>query len=514
MKKQLLLSLLIFFILSHANAYTTVPDIITDSMVLQQNVRVPVWGNALPGESVTVAFNHQVKTTKAGDDGKWMIYLDPMHADEIPQTMVITGINTIRLKGILIGEVWLCSGQSNMQLTLSLTNKGDSVIASANYPLVRLFNISRDIAFHHHHGAIGVWQNCTPSSVKEFSAAAYYFAVALQQKLNVPVGIINSSFGGSQAEAWIPESYLHSSDLQPCVDRGKMWIAERAKVQKEYASTIQEWKIYAAKERAAGRIPKEAPHQPEALREYRPAASIYENMIRPLLPFAIRGNIWYQGENNEDRAEQYGVLLPTLIRAWREKWNEADFPFGIVQLPNFRDAKSDPADEAWSHLRDAQRWTSDTVANTGLIVTIDIGEAHNIHYKDKLDVGKRMCRWALSDVYHQQTLPGGPVFEKAETSGKRMIVTFKVTGSGLTTTDGKAPQEFALAGADHQWHWAKAKIINKNQMVVWSTEVRKPLAVRYAFNDNPKDPNLTNDSKIPASPFRSDNWPGPTHGKR
>ena len=514
MNKKCFLSLLVFFILSNAKAYTTLPDIIRDSMVVQQNVRVPVWGNALPGEAITITFDHQVKTIKAGDDGKWIIYLDPMSANAIPQTMVIAGINTIHLKGILIGEVWLCTGQSNMQLTLPLTNMGDSVIASANYPMVRLFNISRDIAFHHHHGSIGVWESCTPSSVKEFSAAAYYFAVALQQKLKVPIGIINSSFGGSEAEAWIPKTYLHTKDLQPCIDRGKIWAVQRADVQKEYDSTILQWKMYAEKERAAGRIPKEAPHQPEALREYRPSGSIYEMMIKPLIPFAIRGNIWYQGENNEGRAEQYGILLPTLIRAWREKWKDPGLVFGIVQLPNFRDAKSEPADEAWSHLRDAQRWTSDTVSNTGLIVTIDIGEGHNIHYKDKLDLGKRMCQWALADVYHQKELPGGPVFEKAEPRGRKMIVSFKVTGSGLTTVDVKSPQEFALAGDDHHWYWAKAKIINKNQVVVWSDKVKKPVAVRYAFNNNPKDPNLTSNSKIPASPFRSDNWPGPTHGKR
>jgi sialate O-acetylesterase len=237
-------------------------------------------------------------------------------------------------------------------------------------------------------------------------------------------------------------------------------------------------------------------------------------MIKPLIPFAIRGNIWYQGENNEERAEQYGILLPTMIRAWRQKWLEGNFSFGIVQLPNFRNSMPQPADEAWSHLRDAQRWTSDTVPNTGLIVTIDIGEAHNIHYKDKLDVGKRMCQWALADVYHIPELPGGPVFEKAEVKANKIIATFKIIGRGLTTSDGKAPQEFALAGDDQQWHWAKAKIINKSQILIWSAEVKKPVAVRYAFNNNPKDPNLTNDSKLPASPFRSDNWSGPTHGKR
>jgi hypothetical protein len=192
MKKQLFLFLLISSIIYNANAYTILPDIITDSMVLQQLMPVPIWGKALPGEEVTVQFDKQVKKTRAGEDGKWIVYLDQMEANTNPQTMLITGINTIRLKGILIGEVWICSGQSNMQLTLPLTNKGDSVIASANYPMFRVFNISRDIAFHHHHGTIGVWQNCTPKSVMEFSAAAYYFGLALQQKLKVPVGIINS----------------------------------------------------------------------------------------------------------------------------------------------------------------------------------------------------------------------------------------------------------------------------------------------------------------------------------
>lgn len=495
-------------------AYVHLPDILSDSMVLQQNMRVPLWGNALPGEAVTVTFNGQQKNTKANDQGKWIIYLDPMKANATPQTMIIRGINTIHLKGILIGEVWLCSGQSNMQHTLSTTNNGDSVIASAHDPMLRLFNVNRQVAFKHKYGPIGQWNSCTPASLRPFSAAAYYFGVELQKKLHVPVGIINDSYGGSQAEAWTPRAYLHTPELQPCIDREKMWEAQRAAVQEQYAKALEAWKKYAANERAAGRKPKEAPHQPEALREYRIAGSLYENMIAPLIPFAIKGNIWYQGESNEDRAEQYGVLLPTLIRAWREKWNEGNFPFGIVQLPNYRDHQPYPEDAAWSHLRDAQRWTTDTILNTGLIVTIDIGEAHNIHPHDKLDVGKRMCRWVLADVYKKDLLPGGPVFDKAVVKGSRIIVNFTVTGSGLRTTDGKVPQEFALADKDHQWHWAKAKITGKSTVAVWSKEVKNPVAVRYAFNSNPLDPNLTNDSGVPASPFRSDNWPGPTHGKR
>jgi sialate O-acetylesterase len=237
-------------------------------------------------------------------------------------------------------------------------------------------------------------------------------------------------------------------------------------------------------------------------------------MIAPLMPFAIKGNIWYQGESNEGRAEQYGILLPVMIRSWRKSWGEGNFPFVIVQLPNFRNPSDTPEYGAWSHVRDAQRETADTVPATGLIVTIDIGEAHNIHPHDKRDVGRRMCRWALSSVYGKPLLAGGPVFEKATVKGSKMLVTFTRTGAGIHTSDGRPPAEFALAGSDHVWHWARAKIKGKNTVEVWSRAVKKPVAVRYAFNNDPRNPNLTNDSGVPASPFRSDNWPGPTHGKR
>lgn len=514
MMKKIVFILMIGLMSWSSKAAVHLPDVLSDSMVLQRNTQVPIWGKALPGEEVTVTFNGQKKSTKADEEGEWKIFLEPMKANATPQMMTIQGINTFHLRGILIGEVWLCSGQSNMQRILAKTDKGDSVIASADYPLLRLFNVSRDVAFQHKHGRIGEWKNCTPSSVRPFSAAAYYFGLALQKKLGVPVGIINASYGGSQAEAWTPRSYLHTPDLQPCIDREKKWQSQRASVQKKYANALRKWRKYADKEQAAGRKPKGAPHQPEALREYRIAGSIFQAMIVPLIPFAIKGNVWYQGESNEGRAEQYGILLPRMIQAWRTEWGEGRFPFGIVQLPNFRDHNTKPEDEAWSHLRDAQRRTADTVSNTGLIVTIDIGEAHNIHPHDKYDVGKRMCQWALSSVYHKNILPGGPQFDTAIVKRRTMVVSFDNAGSGLRTTDGNAPQEFALAGKDHQWHWAKAKIIGKNKIKVWSKKVKKPIAVRYAFNNNPQHPNLTNDSRIPAAPFRSDHWPGPTHGKR
>ncbi|SDZ76712.1 sialate O-acetylesterase [Arachidicoccus rhizosphaerae] len=493
--------------------FVKLPDILSSGMVLQRNTAVPIWGTALPGEDIKVTFGSQLHQTKADMSGNWKIFLDPLEASATGQTLLIQGINAIHLKDVVVGEVWLCAGQSNMQLVLPMTNKGDSVIASANYPMLHLFNVSRENSFGHTRGAIGTWEPCTPQSVKEFSAAGYYFGLGLEKQLKVPVGIINASFGGSQAEAWTPREYLRTPALQPCIDRDTMWASQRANVQVSYAKELEDWRAYAEKEKAAGRKPKEAPHQPEALRDYRPTSSIYNHMVQPLIPYQIKGVFWYQGENNEGRAEQYRSLLPAMIQSWRDKWGY-ELPFGIIQLPNYRDKSQLPVDGAWSFLRDAQRRTSDSLAKTGLIVLIDAGEAHNIHPHNKQIVGERMLTWALGAVYGQNILPSGPRFIKATYSGKTVTVDFDQVGKGLKTVDGKLPQSFALAGADHKWYWGEAKIINTHQIRVTSKEVKKPIAVRYAFNNNPDDPNLTNDSNIPASPFRSDDWPGPTQGKR
>ena len=498
-----------------ARANISLPDVISGGMVLQQRQRVPIWGKADPGEVVTVRFDNQSKKVTAAADGKWLVRLDPMGANATPSTMFIAGKNTIELKDILVGEVWLVAGQSNMQRLLSETANGEAAIAAANHPLIRLFNVDRQVAFKHRPPPLATWQACSPQSVKEFSAAGYYFGVELEKELQVPIGLINSSYGGSQAEAWTPVDYLLASDdLRPTVERTKIWDEERPRVRAEYDEALKKWRAEADKARAAGARPQPSPAVPDALREYRIASSIYDGMIAPLIPFFIRGAIWYQGESNEARAQQYGVLLPTMIRAWRERWGEGNFPFGIVQLPNYRDPKPEPADEAWSHLREAQRRTALNAPNTGLIVTIDIGEAHDIHPKNKLDVGRRMALWALVDVYGSKLTKSGPMFSEAKVSGQKIILTFTDVGQGLRIRDGDKLDEFAIAGVDHKWHWANAKIVGKDRIRVWSDSVPQPLAVRYAFNNDPKHPNLTNETGLPATPFRTDDWPGPTDGKR
>ncbi len=500
---------------TRANANVSLPDVISEGMVLQQRQAVPIWGKADPGEVVTVRFASQTKKATAAIDGAWRVKLDPMSANATPATMIISGKNTIELKNILVGEVWLVAGQSNMQRLLSETANGEAATAAANHPLIRLFNVMRQVAFKHRPPPLATWQACSPETVKEFSAAGYYFGVELEKELHVPIGLINSSYGGSQAEAWTPVEYLLASDdLRPTVERTKIWDEERPRVRVEYDESLKKWRAESDKARAAGARPSPSPAVPDALREYRIASSIYDGMIAPLIPFFIRGAIWYQGESNEARAQQYGILLPTMIRAWRERWGEGNFPFGIIQLPNYRAPKPEPADEAWSFLREAQRITALNSPNTGLIVTIDIGEAHDIHPKNKLDVGKRMARWALVDVYGHKMTKSGPMYRKAKIDGSKIILTFDDVGQGLRIRDGDKLDEFAIAGADHKWRWAQAKILDKSRVEVWSDAVSQPLAVRYAFNNNPRHPNLTNDTGLPATPFRTDDWPGPTDGKR
>ena len=507
-------SFLINLLVIGAQAEVRLPDILGDSMVLQQNRKVPIWGTAEPGETVTVTFQKQKLTVVAGANGSWRVDLKPLKADFAPQTLTIEGKNRIELKNILVGEVWLVSGQSNMQWTLFQSVNGERETAAANHPNIRLFNASREVAFKKKPGKLGEWAACTPESVKEFSGAGYYFGVELERELKVPVGLINSSYGGSQAEAWTPVEYLAANpDLKATVERTKIWDEERPRVRVEYAEAIKKWREESEKQKTAGVRPSPSPGVPDALRDYRIAASIYDGMIAPLMPFAIRGAAWYQGESNEARAEQYNVLLPVMIRAWRERWGQGDFPFAIVQLPNYRAPKAEPEEAAWSFIREAQRRTAENTPNTGLIVTIDIGEANDIHPKNKLDVGRRMAIWALKDVYGRKNADA-PRFKKAEIKGSKIILTFDDVGSGLKIRDGEKLDEFAIAGADKKFVWAQAKIVGKNRIEVSSPDVLQPVAVRYAFNSNPKHPNLTNDSGIPASPFRTDNWADPTAGKR
>ncbi|WP_146088812.1 sialate O-acetylesterase [Neolewinella xylanilytica] len=497
------------------SAELRLPDVFTDHMVLQRDQPVPVWGKASAGATITVRFAKQTVQAVANQEGHWKLMLNPMEASAEPATLSVSGDGSLELEDVLVGEVWLCTGQSNMQWRLLESAGGAEAIAAADFPEIRLFNVSRSVAFGREEGQLASWELISPETVPEFSGIGYFFGTDLYRRLGIPIGLINASYGGSQAEAWTPRSYLAADTaLLPTIEREAVWAAERPRVQAEFDRAMVEWESARTAAAESGVPAPRRPRVPDALRDYRIAGSIYRNMIEPLIPFAIRGALWYQGESNEERAEQYEGLLTTMIRSWREKWEQGDYPFAIVQLPNFRAVAEAPEDEAWSHLRDRQRRVAETVPNTGLIVTIDLGEADDIHPPNKADVGLRLSRWALADVYGQEIVAGGPRFQRAEFTDGEAVLYFDRVGEGLTTSDGAAPAEFAVAGSDGTWDWAEAEIVAKDKIIVRSAAIDRPVAVRYAFNRNPARPNLTNDSGVPASPFRTDDFTGPTHGLR
>jgi sialate O-acetylesterase len=486
-------------------------------MVLQQARPLPVWGLADAGEKVEVTFAGKSQTATADAKGAWRVDLPSQSATATPATLTVRGHNTIELHDVLVGEVWFCAGQSNMQRTLAESANGDAAVAAADHPQIRLFNVNRDVAFGQKPGTLGQWELCTPQSAKPFSAVAYYFGVALQRELKVPIGLIDDSFGGTPGESWTPAPELAANpDLRPTVDRTKVWERERPRIQTEYDAAMAKWKQDVAQAKANNTMP--LPRQPRMPNELRPqwiAGSIFDRMVAPIIPFAIRGAAWYQGESNEDRAQQYGVMLPVLIKSWRDRWGQGPFPFAIVQLPSYRQPTTEPTDSAWSQVRDAQFRAFKSTAHTGLISTIDIGERNNIHPKDKKDVGERLARWAMAEAYGKDVTPSGPVFREAKVEGDKVILSFDDVGQRLKVRGGNEKlAEFAIAGADRQWHWADAKIVGKDQVAGSSPQVPQPKAVRYAWNSFPRNPNLTNDTDIPAAPFRTDDWPGPTDGKR
>jgi sialate O-acetylesterase len=500
---------------AQAGAAVKLAPIFGSEMVLQRERAVPVWGRADANEQVTVSFAGQSKSTRAGADGAWRVTLDPLPASSTPAKLTVTGTNVIELSDVLVGEVWVCSGQSNMDWKLPESANGAEATAAANHPQIRLFFVPRRIRPKGNELDGSLWRVCNPESAKMFSAVGYYFGVELQKNLDVPVGLIHSSWGGTPAEAWTPIEYLQTNDaLRPIYEREQQAQAVRAKLQTEYDADVKKWEEESAKARAEGRQPSTRPSQPRELRMNWVPGALWDGMLEPAVPFAIRGAIWYQGESNADRAQQYRVLLPTMIKAWRQKWGQGDFPFGIIQLTNFMAQSNQPQDTDWPHLRDAQLHTFKTVPNTGLIVILGLGEARDIHPRNKLDVGKRSAMWALNAVYGKSVGKSGPIYESARIEGSRIIIKFSEVGDGLALSDGDKLDEFIVAGEDKVWRWANAKIVSRDQVEVWSDEVSAPRAARYAWSNNPKHANLTNSTGLPASPFRTDDWPGPTDGKR
>lgn len=489
------------------------PAVFTDNAVLQRDIPVPVWGWADQGEQVTVKVGNQCKAATPDASGKWTVKLDPLPVGG-PLTLTISGKNTITLKNVLVGEVWICSGQSNMQMSVSGVVRAKEEIAAANYPKIRLISVPQRGTAAPQDDFKGSWVECSPKTVGGFSAAGYFFGRELFKNLDVPVGLIHCSFGGSSCETWIKRSVLAAEPcFKPMLERYDQQLASynEAAAKANYEKQVAAWKKAVAKAKAAG---KEAPKPPRGPSDphtnNQSPANLYNGMLYPVLPYGLRGAIWYQGETNAGRAYQYRTLFPTLIKSWRAEWQEGEFPFYFVQLANFMGTRPEPSDSAWAELREAQSLTLKLPA-TGQAVIIDIGEGNNIHPKNKQDVGKRLAVWALAKTYGKDVVYSGPIYKSHEIQGDKVVLSFDSLGGGLVAKGGDKLKGFAIAGSDKKFAWADARI-EGDKIVVSSPKVTSPVAVRYAWADNPEC-NLYNQAGIPASPFRTDTWPGITVGK-
>ncbi|MDT7781521.1 MAG: sialate O-acetylesterase [Acidobacteriota bacterium] len=657
------LALLLFCLTGSARADVRVPSLIGDHMVLQQGRKVRVWGTAEPGERVTVTFNGSTTPAPADERGRWQVFVGPFKAGG-PFEMTVAGKNTLIFRDVLIGEVWVCSGQSNMEWQLVNAQDGAREVAQADYPEIHLFTVRKNTSATPLEDVEGRWVVTKPETVAQFTAVGYFFGRELYRRLKVPVGLIHTSWGGTPAEAWTSRAALAAEPaLKPMLDRFDAELKELPRLQGDYERASVEWELqyvtqdpgnkgeamgYANPESAFAdwkkmRVPQawesagldvdgavwfrkevnvpaawagrdlmlslgaiddfdatyfngvrvgstggETPNSWTVPRRYRvpgslaragrnviavrvfdrvggggfvggemwlaPAgaakveavplegdwyykeeftvpsrqidysrqpqvpgsanqnnpAVLYNAMLAPLVPYTIRGAIWYQGEANAGRAYQYRKLFPVMIRDLRSAWGEGDFPFYFVQLANWKARPMDSIDSEWAELREAQLMTMRRLPHTGMAVTIDIGNPEDIHPRNKLDVGLRLARWALAETYGQKTEESGPLYESFKVEGNMVRVRFSHAG-GLKTRDGSPPAGFFVSGIDRKFVPAEIRI-DGNAVVIWSKDVPHPAAVRYAWADNPAG-NLYNADGLPASPFRTDDWQGLTAGR-
>ena len=498
------------------------PSIFSDNMVIQRDKPVPVWGWAGPGEKITVSFADQERSADADANGKWIIKLDPLEAEKKAQEMKVAGKNSISIKNILVGDVWICSGQSNMQWCLGsgILNQAEE-IQKADYPEIRQAKIPMTVDYFPHDDVKTAWQICSPQTAGGFTAVGYFFARELYKNLDVPIGLIYTNWGGTKIEPWIaPLGFQTVPELNNISKQVGQWDPATPEGKENIGKNIgliEEWLVNTKKAMSENK-PISGPPAGMFVPNNTLPCVIFNTMINPLIPYAIRGAIWYQGESNGGEGITYYQKMVALIQGWRKLWGQGDFPFYFVQLANFQTSNPDNAagGDGWANLREAQRKSLE-IQNTGMAVTIDIGDAANIHPANKQDVGYRLALWSLATEFQKDLIFSGPLFNELKVEGNKLRISFDHTGSGLMVgkKDGLnlAVQDkdaklrcFAVAGEDKVWHWADA-VIDGNTVVVSSDKVPNPVAVRYAFSMNPVGgANLYNIEGLPASPFRSDSW--------
>ncbi|MBM80216.1 MAG: sialate O-acetylesterase [Planctomycetaceae bacterium] len=496
------LTALVLSIASIANADVTLPNIFGSHMVLQQGQKNKVWGWADAGENVTVTIGGQTHSATADKDGNWSVKLESMKVGSGPHKMSVQGKNEVSFDDILVGEVWICSGQSNMAWSVDRANDPKLEILAAKFPNIRLISVPQVGTQEPQKNFTGEWARCSPETVGQFSAVGYFFGRQLHQTLGVPIGLIDNAWGGSACEAWIPRDVLKAEGRYE--ELLKKWTDVEADY--DYDALLTKYKERAKKARAAGKPVGRAPRNLLA-GNHRPA-NIYNGVLKPTIGYGIRGAIWYQGESNSGRAYQYRHLFPLMISQWRKEWAQGDFPFYWVQLADFRSEVAEPQDSTWAELREAQTMTQ-SLPNTGQAVIIDIGEGRDIHPRNKQDVAKRLARLALAKDYGVDVPHRSPDYNSMKVVGNKIVVKLDHVGSALYTFDVREPIGFTIAGEDKKFYNAKAKLVGKDSVEVWSDQVAKPVAVRYAWADNPIC-NLRSRDGLPATPFRTDDWEGIT----
>lgn len=511
MKPAVFLPVLSLVMAPLGRADVSLPAVLSNGMVLQREQAVPVWGRAGAGEKVRVDFAGQTRETTADARGQWEIKLDPLTANATGQSLVVQGNNKIELTDVLVGEVWLGSGQSNMEWPVSRSENGESAVAEAVFPQIRLFQVPLTSSPEPQPTCNAAWKPCSPETAAPFSAVLYFMGRELHRELGVPVGLINSSWGGSRIEPWTPvEGFAmvpSQRDLYRSIRAATPGTGEYQNSMRAWLGNVDQWMKEARGAIDRGQAPAPIPDKPGPVAQgFQGVVGLYNAMIHPLVPYGLRGAIWYQGESNLGEGMAYLDRKKALIGGWRKVWNQGDFPFYTVQLAPYNYGNQ-PRDQARRNtglpeIWEAQNATLTEIPRTGVAVINDIGNFADIHPANKKEVGRRLSLIALAREYGRSAVVwSGPVFAGASPQGSRLRVSFTSTGSGLATRDGKAPAEFEIAGPDGVFRPAEA-VMEGNDLLLSSPEVPAPVHVRHAWNQIPET-NLINREGLPASAFRT-----------
>jgi len=495
------------------------PNIFGDHMVLQQQQPIRFFGWAEPGETVTVKLLDDEASAEADESGRWRIELPARQANGVSFDVEVRGSNLITIRDVLVGEVWICSGQSNMEWPVKDSANARLEMEAADHPQIRLFDVPQHVnSPTPQEDVAGVWAVCSPQTVANFSAVGYYFGRELTRQADVPVGLIGTNWGGTRIEPWTPAAAFDQveqlADYAEHLSKVDATTAAGQKYYGEYLERLEAWIDSARQQLEAG----EAPGNPPIRNDYAPisnATLIYNAMVHGLTPISARGVIWYQGESNAADGLKYEAMKEALVTGWRNAFENPQLSFYWVQLAGFREPSNDPAGGGWGPIREAQRRAL-RLPHTGMAVALDIGNANDIHPRNKQDVGKRLARWALHDHFDEALVPSGPLYKSVEFADGKAVVSFDYVDGGLMvgSKQGLEPteevadgtlQRFAIAGADAVWHWADARI-DGDEVIVWSDDVPEPAAVRYAYESNPQGANLYNREGLPAAPFKTDDW--------